>query len=199
MARVWRAARSRPAAAGQDGRRLWRSSPPAGPERPIARRRRLGPVSRVSPACSGRAASRGQEGGSVRWRWGARRRDRYSPWTSAPRVPHEGFRSLLELETWSPARGVIEPMMRWYEDVDGNFVEQFQSTGFDARCGSYISSRPSSKRVTLWTGAVRFPTSPARRSTTSFAWRRRPSGRRGTSRATWFLHHRGTDQNSSMF
>lgn len=55
----------------------------------------------------------------------------------APRVPpgrfHPGFRSLLELETWSPARGVIEPMMRWYEDVDGNFVEQFQSTGFDAR------------------------------------------------------------------
>ena len=24
-------------------------------------------------------------------------------------------------------------MMRWYEDIDGNFVEQFQTTGFDAR------------------------------------------------------------------
>jgi hypothetical protein len=24
-------------------------------------------------------------------------------------------------------------MMRWYEDADGNFVEQFQTTGFDAR------------------------------------------------------------------
>jgi len=23
--------------------------------------------------------------------------------------------------------------MRWYEDVDGNFIEQFQTTGFDAR------------------------------------------------------------------
>ena len=23
--------------------------------------------------------------------------------------------------------------MRWYQDVDGNFIEQFQSTGFDAR------------------------------------------------------------------
>lgn len=54
-----------------------------------------------------------------------------------PRVAPErfdvGFRSLLELETWSSARGIIEPMMRWYEDVDGNFVEQFQTTGFDDR------------------------------------------------------------------
>ena len=24
-------------------------------------------------------------------------------------------------------------MMKWYEDVDGNFVQQFQTTGFDAR------------------------------------------------------------------
>lgn len=23
--------------------------------------------------------------------------------------------------------------MRWYEDVDGNFIEQFQTTAFDAR------------------------------------------------------------------
>jgi len=23
--------------------------------------------------------------------------------------------------------------MRWYDDADGNFVEQFQTTGFDAR------------------------------------------------------------------
>lgn len=45
----------------------------------------------------------------------------------------DGFRSLLEEEVWSPARGIIEPMMRWYEDVDGNFIEQFQTTGFDAR------------------------------------------------------------------
>jgi hypothetical protein len=55
----------------------------------------------------------------------------------APRVAPErfdaGFRSLLEMEKWSCARGIIEPIMRWYEDVDGNFVEQFQTTGFDAR------------------------------------------------------------------
>jgi hypothetical protein len=43
------------------------------------------------------------------------------------------FKRLASEEGFSPARGIIEPMMRWYEDVDGNFVEQFQTTGFDAR------------------------------------------------------------------
>lgn len=45
----------------------------------------------------------------------------------------KGFLALAELEGYSPARGIITPMMRWYEDADGNFVEQFQTTGFDAR------------------------------------------------------------------
>ena len=44
-----------------------------------------------------------------------------------------GFLKLAEQEGFSPARGLIEPMMRWYEDLDGNFIEQFQTTGFDAR------------------------------------------------------------------
>jgi hypothetical protein len=43
------------------------------------------------------------------------------------------FVSLRQLEEYSAARQIIEPMMRWYEDVDGNFVEQFQTTGFDTR------------------------------------------------------------------
>jgi hypothetical protein len=43
------------------------------------------------------------------------------------------FIRLATEEGFSPARGIIEPMMRWYEDADGNFVEQFQTTGFDAR------------------------------------------------------------------
>lgn len=55
----------------------------------------------------------------------------------APIVPverlHESFRSLVEEAGYSPALGIIEPMMRWYDDTDGNFVEQFQTTGFDAR------------------------------------------------------------------
>lgn len=46
---------------------------------------------------------------------------------------HESFNLLMDSEGYSPARGIIEPMMRWYEDADGNFVEQFQTTGFDAR------------------------------------------------------------------
>lgn len=55
----------------------------------------------------------------------------------APRVArasaHPDFLKLAENEGFSPARGIIEPMMRWYEDLDGNFIQQFQTTGFDAR------------------------------------------------------------------
>lgn len=43
------------------------------------------------------------------------------------------FRTLIEQDGFSAARGIIEPMMRWYEDIDGNFIEQFQTTAFDAR------------------------------------------------------------------
>ena len=54
-----------------------------------------------------------------------------------PVVPIErlnpNFRALVEQEGFSPARDIIEPMMRWYDDVDGNFIEQFQTTAFDAR------------------------------------------------------------------
>src|SRR3546814_12388045 len=41
--------------------------------------------------------------------------------------------STLEEEKYSAAREVIAAMMRYYQDVDGNFIEQFQTTGFDAR------------------------------------------------------------------
>ena len=54
-----------------------------------------------------------------------------------PVVPYErlnrDFVKLIEKEGYSAARGIIEPMMKWYEDLDGNFVEQFQTTGFNAR------------------------------------------------------------------
>ena len=43
------------------------------------------------------------------------------------------FVRLRNEEIFSPAREIIEPMMRWYEDADGNFVEQFQTAGFDQR------------------------------------------------------------------
>jgi hypothetical protein len=43
------------------------------------------------------------------------------------------FRALSTEERYSPARQLIEAMMCFYEDTDGNFVEQFQTTAFDAR------------------------------------------------------------------
>lgn len=45
---------------------------------------------------------------------------------------HPSFKELA-VRRKHPARELIAEMMNWYEDVDGNFVEQFQSTGFDAR------------------------------------------------------------------
>jgi hypothetical protein len=46
---------------------------------------------------------------------------------------HPNFRKLAAGDEFSAAREIINAMMRWHEDVDGNFVEQFQTTGFDAR------------------------------------------------------------------
>ena len=43
------------------------------------------------------------------------------------------FVVLTEQPAYSPAFGIITPMMHGYEDPDGNFIEQFQTTGFDAR------------------------------------------------------------------
>lgn len=43
------------------------------------------------------------------------------------------FLALADTPGYSAAREIITPMMHWYEDLDGNFVEQFQSTGFNAR------------------------------------------------------------------
>jgi hypothetical protein len=46
---------------------------------------------------------------------------------------HLAFRKLTELEEYSPARGIMEAMMYWFKDPDGNFVEQFQNGGFNGR------------------------------------------------------------------
>jgi len=46
---------------------------------------------------------------------------------------HETFSVLAANASYSAARQVVELMMRWCHDQDGNFVEQFQTTGFDAR------------------------------------------------------------------
>ncbi|EAO5054146.1 hypothetical protein FZH48_24080 [Salmonella enterica] len=43
------------------------------------------------------------------------------------------FDALINNTIHSSAKNIIEPMMRWYEDADGNFIEQFQTTGFKQR------------------------------------------------------------------
>lgn len=50
-----------------------------------------------------------------------------------PSQLNPSFVQLTTSEGYSPARSIIEPMMRWHEDADGNFIEQFQTTGFDQR------------------------------------------------------------------
>ena len=58
--------------------------------------------------------------------------DFFTPVVAAEKL-HPDFVHLNSLEGYSPAKELIIPMMRWYEDADGNFIEQFQTTGFDAR------------------------------------------------------------------
>ena len=54
-----------------------------------------------------------------------------------PRVPADRlnatFKVLIEEERYSPARALIAAMMPFFEDTDGNFIEQFQTTAFDPR------------------------------------------------------------------
>jgi hypothetical protein len=46
---------------------------------------------------------------------------------------HASFRLLSSGAHWTPARTIMSEMMRHFVDVDGNFVQQFQTTAFDAR------------------------------------------------------------------
>lgn len=50
-----------------------------------------------------------------------------------PEKLHPSFDSVCRGDHWLPARSIMSEMMRHFIDVDGNFVEQFQTTGFDAR------------------------------------------------------------------
>lgn len=54
-----------------------------------------------------------------------------------PVVPHSKLSPLFwmvaNLEGYSPARGMIREVFRYYDDKDRNYIEQFQTTGFDAR------------------------------------------------------------------
>jgi hypothetical protein len=58
--------------------------------------------------------------------------DFFNPVTHPERL-NRTFKTVRESLGYSPAREIIAAMMYYFEDPDGNFVEQFQTTGFDAR------------------------------------------------------------------
>ena len=58
--------------------------------------------------------------------------DFFTPVVPAGRL-NPDFNTVLTQRGYSPALEIIKPMMRWYEDPDGNYVEQFQTTGFNTR------------------------------------------------------------------
>ena len=58
--------------------------------------------------------------------------DFFTPMVATDRQ-HQNFRSLTTHEHHTPALGLLRELMHYFVDADGNFVQQFQSTGFDAR------------------------------------------------------------------
>ena len=58
--------------------------------------------------------------------------DPFIPIVAEPKL-NPLFRVVATMPNHSPARGMIREIFRDYTDRDGNFVEQFQTTGFDAR------------------------------------------------------------------
>lgn len=46
---------------------------------------------------------------------------------------HPSFKLMSRAERYLPARDLITSLMRYHKDLDGNFVQQFQTTAFDAR------------------------------------------------------------------
>lgn len=46
---------------------------------------------------------------------------------------HPKFKQMMDAVTSKPARWMMEQVFSDFQDVDGNFVEQFQTTGFNAR------------------------------------------------------------------
>lgn len=46
---------------------------------------------------------------------------------------HFNYKTLRDRPEWNSARNLIEKIMPFYTDVDGNFIQQFQSDGFNQR------------------------------------------------------------------
>tara|TARA_R110000772_G_scaffold18400_52_gene52191 strand:- start:12593 stop:13963 length:1371 start_codon:yes stop_codon:yes gene_type:complete len=58
--------------------------------------------------------------------------DFFTPIVAGDKI-NSTFKILINKGRFSPARELIHAMMPFFEDADGNFVEQFQTTGFDPR------------------------------------------------------------------
>jgi hypothetical protein len=50
-----------------------------------------------------------------------------------PERLHDSFAKLSTYAQSAPSRGMMDEVFAEFDDVDGNFLEQFQTTGFDAR------------------------------------------------------------------
>lgn len=68
--------------------------------------------------------------------------DFFTPLVPAERL-NPTFHVLTSQERYSPARDLIAAMMRFHEDADGNFIEQFQTTASTHGCGNSTFSPPS--------------------------------------------------------
>lgn len=79
---------------------------------------------------SGLMSGGGKRGGAMRQR---SRPSSTLPPVVPPERQHKVFATLIGSRGYSPARALISEMMHYFEDVDGNFIQQFQSDGFDAR------------------------------------------------------------------
>ena len=56
----------------------------------------------------------------------------FNPIVSEDKMP-EDYKTLVDSEFFSPAKELIQEIAYSFEDPDGNYIEQFQSTGFNAR------------------------------------------------------------------
>ncbi len=81
--------------------------------------------------------------GGIKWQVGQSRKvypqgdqgsglDLFTP-VVPPEKQHLYFSKLSQEDAFVPAKAVINELMPHFTDIDGNFVEQFQSTGFDSR------------------------------------------------------------------
>lgn len=58
--------------------------------------------------------------------------DFFTPLDKPERL-HPRFRTMISKRGYSPARSLLAEIMHYFEDIDGNFVRDFQTDNFDAR------------------------------------------------------------------